>query len=501
MFEVMSLIWLFSWLLFFSVLAQAIPVDQPRVATAPAVVDSDVPCTDYADCSSRGLALLNKLHTTLFQDVIVDQNKKDLFQEHYTAEFSHLQSPEEKFDLPLRNRGIDIVKMDYWAICPKNPKTGVIETPDEPPYLNMFDTKNGIIIADANDRADDTQKTLKWSELMYQTWALTNATGGPISNLRSVVQSEVVNDGSKAAFQLAYENNMLLVGGDGDGDWREWNEATHQSFFYDMLATDNVKGVVWLLIDHAEEIGKKEITNQADGEDYNRAAPKVSFVFFILATAKPSGVEGFPMRSWKISLVLLNEHDGSEMPATIFEKATYKLHPTFGDRETQVLKKAPFKISEEGWGEFDLRIIVSAIDKGGDHELSHDLNFQQERYEAEHKITFKNPKPNLLEKLKESGPVGAGGEENGVKPKRGDESAKKRKRSEKGVDMEKLAESLQRLGEEDLLQVVEMVHNNKTADTYTKNDVEQGEFHVDLYTLPDSLVRMLWDFCVEKLGS
>lgn len=41
------------------------------------------------------------------------------------------------------------------------------------------------------------------------------------------------------------------------------------------------------------------------------------------------------MRSWKISLVLINENDGSEMPATIFEKATYKLHPTFGDRETQ----------------------------------------------------------------------------------------------------------------------------------------------------------------------
>lgn len=39
--------------------------------------------------------------------------------------------------------------------------------------------------------------------------------------------------------------------------------------------------------------------------------------------------------------------------------------------------------------------------------------------------------------------------------------------------MEKLADNLQRLGEEDLLQVVEMVHNNKTADTYTKNDVER----------------------------
>lgn len=39
--------------------------------------------------------------------------------------------------------------------------------------------------------------------------------------------------------------------------------------------------------------------------------------------------------------------------------------------------------------------------------------------------------------------------------------------------MEKLADNLQKLQEDDLLQVVEMVHNNKTPDTYTKNDVER----------------------------
>jgi transcription initiation factor TFIID/TFIIF subunit len=80
--------------------------------------------------------------------------------------------------------------------------------------------------------------------------------------------------------------------------------------------------------------------------------------------------------------------------------------------------------------------------------------------------------------------------------------------------MEKLAEGLQKLGEDDLLHVVTMVHDNKTAETYTKNDVESrcrysivllytnhnsdGEFHVDLYTLPDSLVKMLWEFTASK---
>lgn len=38
--------------------------------------------------------------------------------------------------------------------------------------------------------------------------------------------------------------------------------------------------------------------------------------------------------------------------------------------------------------------------------------------------------------------------------------------------MEKLAEGLQKLGEDDLLHVVQMVHDNKTETTYTKNDVE-----------------------------
>jgi len=80
--------------------------------------------------------------------------------------------------------------------------------------------------------------------------------------------------------------------------------------------------------------------------------------------------------------------------------------------------------------------------------------------------------------------------------------------------MEKLAEGLQKLSEDDLLHVVTMVHDNKTAETYTKNDVESmfaihllchmliklpdGEFHVDLYTLPDSLVKMLWEFTASK---
>ena len=53
---------------------------------------------------------------------------------------------------------------------------------------------------------------------------------------------------------------------------------------------------------------------------------------------------------------------------------------------SKVIKKPPFRIDEKGWGEFDMTIVLTAVGKGGDHTLEHDLNFQSERYEAKHQV-------------------------------------------------------------------------------------------------------------------
>ena len=41
------------------------------------------------------------------------------------------------------------------------------------------------------------------------------------------------------------------------------------------------------------------------------------------------------------------------------------------------------------------------------------------------------------------------------------------------VDMDKLAEGLQKLSEDNLLSVVQMIHDNKSDETYIKNDVDR----------------------------
>ncbi|KIW00231.1 uncharacterized protein PV09_08269 [Verruconis gallopava] len=213
----------------------------------------------------------------------------------------------------------------------------------------------------------------------------------------------------------------------------------------------------------------------------------------------PQEVEGFPMRAWSVEIHMLDDN-GNLVPASVFEKVTYELHPTF-PKPKQPFKKPPFRIDERGWGEFDMILRCVLVGRGPiadrEYPISHDLNFQSERYEATHTLTFRNPKPELLAVLEQLG-VSV---ENGVKKgsSGGSAAAQKKSRKEKNVDMEKLADGLQKLSEDDLLHVVQLVHDNKTADTYTKNDVENGEFHVDLYTLPDSLVKQLWDFTSSKV--
>lgn len=56
-----------------------------------------------------------------------------------------------------------------------------------------------------------------------------------------------------------------------------------------------------------------------------------------------------------------------------------------------MIKRPPFKVEEEGWGEFDLGVTLHYVEKEGQKELTHDLNFQDSRYESPHRLVFTPP--------------------------------------------------------------------------------------------------------------
>ncbi|CAA22554.1 TFIID, TFIIF, Ino80, SWI/SNF, and NuA4 complex YEATS family subunit Tfg3 [Schizosaccharomyces pombe] len=212
--------------------------------------------------------------------------------------------------------------------------------------------------------------------------------------------------------------------------------------------------------------------------------------------------QSFPVREWSIKLVCLNPQ-GEETDASFVDRVTYKLHPTF-QNPTRTIRKPPFQIKEQGWGEFEMEIIIYYADKGGEHRFLHYLHFQQEHYHEDIELNINATRPGLLKALTATGEVPGYSDEGeeARKDKRKNESevgAGKKKAKAKPVDMDKLAEGLQKLQEDDLLQVVQMVNENKTPDMYVRNDIEGGEFHIDLYTLPDNLLLLLYSFCAKRV--
>ncbi|KAG5990466.1 hypothetical protein E4U54_004099 [Claviceps lovelessii] len=204
---------------------------------------------------------------------------------------------------------------------------------------------------------------------------------------------------------------------------------------------------------------------------------------------KPSPVADFPMREWSLRLHLLDE-DGNERPADVFTKVVYILHPTF-ETPTQTFSKPPFLCSNEGWGEFEISIDCYTTEKSKLAPIIHDLNFAEEKYEVTHTVIFKNPSQALQERLRETGPLPI---DEDHKRKKGVVS----KKSAQKYDYEKIAEALEKLEEEDLLRVIQLINENKGPDTYIRSDVEAGEFSIDLYTMPDTLTSKLWEHLSKK---
>ncbi|QHS76607.1 TATA-binding protein-associated factor TAF14 [Saccharomyces paradoxus] len=215
-------------------------------------------------------------------------------------------------------------------------------------------------------------------------------------------------------------------------------------------------------------------------------------------------VENFPVRQWSIEIVLLDD-EGKEIPATIFDKVIYHLHPTFAN-PNRTFTDPPFRIEEQGWGGFPLDISVFLLEKAGERKIPHDLNFLQESYEVEHVIQVPLNKPLLTEELAKSGSTEETTANTSTIGKRRTTTSTtaepKAKRAKTGsastvkgsVDLEKLAFGLTKLNEDDLVGVVQMVTDNKTPEMNVTNNVEEGEFIIDLYSLPEGLLKSLWDY-------
>ncbi|KAL8772387.1 MAG: hypothetical protein Q9203_004723 [Teloschistes exilis] len=236
-------------------------------------------CESYEKCGAKGLQIWNILHSNLSSATpYVREDTSAIFNMYYQAEPQPYKVEDSEMQQDFEQHRFDTKHLDIWTTVSKDPAVpSLVENIDDAPYQNVFDTNQGIIIADANFRSFDTNLKLPWSEIIYNLWHLaveeadhqhaldqTHPPGGPISNLKYIIQHIVVNQESLNVLELAYQRNGYTYD-DGSAEvamWWPWSEEDPDTryWFYALLGTENVKGAMWLLNDHSLEMGKKEIT-------------------------------------------------------------------------------------------------------------------------------------------------------------------------------------------------------------------------------------------------
>ena len=252
-------------------LTHAIPARLADIIASELQEDHYV-CPSYMTCGEKGLIYWNWLQGNISDPTHLDRTDgKELFAKSYFSERVPLHerpflSPQDLHDNALP--GFDDPAYSYWYTASTIPGDG--DENEEIPYKNIINTRDGVLITMEAFKEDDTAQTLPWSEIMYQVWQgakayddeRTKAKGmggsSTLSTLTHSFQNDIVNVDTHRILELMYTNAGYDPG--RDWQWRTWTEAATPNWFHALLGTDNCKGTVFLLTQHAAEAGKREIT-------------------------------------------------------------------------------------------------------------------------------------------------------------------------------------------------------------------------------------------------
>lgn len=88
------------------------------------------------------------------------------------------------------------------------------------------------------------------------------------------------------------------------------------------------------------------------------------------------------------------DHADNEFDANILSSCTYHLHPTFAN-PIRCTTATPFVLEEQGWGQFDLKIVCEFIACAGKFTIKHPLSFEDDAYAMDYRIQVPSHIPEL----------------------------------------------------------------------------------------------------------
>lgn len=143
---------------------------------------------------------------------------------------------------------------------------------------------------------------------------------------------------------------------------------------------------------------------------------KIQIYTSTVSANKTDRESGMPLFKWEVGLKAVDDDGITHVQMPFISCVEFLLHETF-EKPRRFIQKAPFSIIEIGWGGFDLNISLYFTDPSQKPiSLTHDLNFDNFKYQVGHTLTFNNVTGSFLQLLKQ--PIAHGSAKNSSKVSR-----------------------------------------------------------------------------------
>ncbi|KAJ1795827.1 transcription factor TFIIF complex subunit Tfg3 [Coemansia sp. RSA 2399] len=112
-------------------------------------------------------------------------------------------------------------------------------------------------------------------------------------------------------------------------------------------------------------------------------------------TVVSGGIE-YSLRTWSCTLQEGRARMAGSSQLPYIQKVEFIMHETF-DNPHKVVSHAPFRVEEEGWGEFDLVLVVHLAHSSDSYKIVHDLSFHEgESYTKRYSFSVPSPTAGFL---------------------------------------------------------------------------------------------------------
>ncbi|KAI4269894.1 MAG: hypothetical protein L6R38_007298 [Xanthoria sp. 2 TBL-2021] len=238
-----------------------VAVPAPTDITSGSDFGEDDACDEYYDCAINGEDSWQKLQTTLQNPASTDNwpDGHQLYNDYYTLDTAPYTAVDNSIAQDLLNHGFSAMDSGKYTEATVSSEHPIDPISGPVAFQNLFNTEEGVIIANYNYNRFDLYRKLHWSEIIYQTYLelVKRQPGQSVTNLRAIVRHNLANDHTLRVLWTGYDARKIPI--KNYPLWVKWTEAEQKYLWQGLLGTDNVRGVVWLLNDHAQALGKKTI--------------------------------------------------------------------------------------------------------------------------------------------------------------------------------------------------------------------------------------------------